>query len=130
MAIAGLVLQGEMEAQAGRLDAAIASLREAAQLEDKLRYDEPPDWIQPVRHTLGAVLLRANQPADAEQAYRADLERFPENGWALMGLRDALSRQGKTAEVRVANARFKQAWRQADIRPTVTCYCQEYAVGK
>ena len=25
--------------------------------EDELRYDEPPDWIQPVRHALGAALL-------------------------------------------------------------------------
>lgn len=47
LAIAKLVLEGEMQAQEGHLDQAEAKLAEAVQLEDKLRYDEPPDWIQP-----------------------------------------------------------------------------------
>ena len=59
--IASLVLNGEIAAREGNLDEAITNLRAAVQLEDTLRYDEPPDWIQPVRHTLGAVLLRAHQ---------------------------------------------------------------------
>ena len=36
-----------------------AALRAAVALEDTLLYDEPPDWIQPVRHALGAALVAA-----------------------------------------------------------------------
>ena len=48
--------------------------------------DEPPEWIQPVRHTLGAALLRAGRPDVAEEVYREDLVRYPGNGWALFGV--------------------------------------------
>ena len=122
--IAALVLGGELAAQAGDLTLAARNLREAAQHEDGLRYDEPPDWVQPVRHTLGAVLLRAGDAAGAEAVYRQDLKRFPENGWSLMGLRDALRRQGKQAEAAAVDLRFKNGWAQADVKPTATCYCQ------
>ncbi|HWI56005.1 MAG TPA: hypothetical protein VNZ22_02175 [Bacillota bacterium] len=123
--IASRVLAGEMAAQRGQWEAAIQALREGVQIENTLRYNEPPDWIQPVRHTLGAVLLRAGKASEAATVYREDLERYPENGWSLMGLRDALRQQGKDAEARVVDKRCKKAWRQADVHPSTTCYCQE-----
>lgn len=122
LAIAALVLDGEMAARGNNFDPAIAKLREAVRLEDGLHYDEPPDWIQPVRHTLGAVLMRAGRAAEAEVLYRDDLRKNPENGWALMGLRDALRQQGK--EAKAVDKRFRKAWAKADIAPTYTCYCR------
>src|SRR5581483_9559435 len=125
LAIASRVLEGEMAARAGRFELAVPKLQEAAKLEDDLKYDEPPDWIQPVRHTLGAVLLKAGNPAEAEEVYREDLKRYPGNGWALMGLRNAFQQQGKQSEARTAQKRFQKAWAQADIKPAYTCYCQQ-----
>jgi tetratricopeptide (TPR) repeat protein len=125
LAIAGKVLEGEMAARRSEFAAAVAALTEASSLEDQLLYDEPPDWIQPVRHTLGAVLLRANRPSQAEKVYREDLLRYPGNGWSLMGLRDSLRQQGKSREATEADSRFKKAWATADIRPSYTCYCQQ-----
>ena len=130
LTIAAHVLDGEMQAKAGDYDAAIATLREAVRIEDSLLYDEPPDWIQPIRHTLGAVLLRAGRAGEAEQMYRQDLASYPVNGWSLMGLRDSLNRQGKTAEARVVDARLRKAWAGADIKPTATCYCQAAPVKR
>ena len=78
-------------------------------------YDEPPTWHLPVRHNLGAVLLKAGRPADAERVYRADLEVFRENGWALAGLRSALLAQGKEEEAAAVEARLAEAWREADV---------------
>ncbi len=124
LAIAALTLDGEMLAKQEKLDEAIAKLREAVRLEDKLVYDEPPDWIQPVRHTLGAVLLRSNRAAEAETVYREDLQAYAENGWSLMGLRDALKAQGKQAEATEVGKRFRRQWAKADITPPSTCYCQ------
>ena len=124
LAIATLVLDGEMLARANNFEPSIAKLQEAVQREDKLRYDEPPDWIQPARHTLGAVLLRAGRGAEAEAVYRGDLKRNPENGWALMGLRDALQQQGRKEEAAKVDQRFHKAWATADVSPDTTCYCQ------
>ncbi len=124
LTIAIRVLDGEIAARAGRYDESIARLRDAARVEDALRYDEPPDWIQPVRHTLGAVLLRAGRPAEAEVVYREDLKRFPENGWSLFGLSRALQDQGKMKEAAAARARFVRAWAKADVKIDSTCFCQ------
>lgn len=125
LAIASRVLEAEMAAREGRFEVAVPKLQEAARLEDALKYDEPPDWIQPVRHTLGAVLLKAGKPADAEQVYRQDLQRYPGNGWGLLGLRNALQLQGRNTEAQLIERRFKKAWATADITPAFTCYCQQ-----
>jgi hypothetical protein len=65
---------------------------------------------------MGAVLLAAGHPAEAEEAFRRDLERFPDNGWSLHGLAAALRAQGKTAEAAQVEARFQLAWRDADVQ--------------
>lgn len=109
------VLAGELAAARGDHREAARRLRRAVELEEALNYDEPPPWLQPVRHSLGAVLLEAGRPADAESVYRANLERYPENGWALFGLSLALRQQGRTEEARETARRFEEAWRHADV---------------
>lgn len=123
LTIASHVLDGEIAARAGKYDEAITNLREAVKIEDTLRYDEPPDWIQPVRHTLGAVLLRAGRPAEAEAVYREDLRRFPENGWSLFGLGESLKQQGQKKTAAEAQRRFARVWAGADIQIGSTCLC-------
>jgi tetratricopeptide (TPR) repeat protein len=125
LAIAELVLDGEMRASQNDLVGSQSKLQQAVRLEDQLKYDEPPDWIQAVRHTLGAVLMRAGRTSEAEGVYREDLQRNPENGWALMGLRDALKRQGKQHEAATVERRLIRSWAHADVSPKSTCYCQE-----
>jgi tetratricopeptide (TPR) repeat protein len=124
LAVATGLLDGEMAARRDDFDRAVASLRQAVKVEDGMRYDEPPDWMQPVRHTLGAVLLRAGRYAEAETVYREDLARYPGNGWALFGLGRALRLQKKDAEASQVEARFKAIWAHADVTLGSTCYCQ------
>jgi Flp pilus assembly protein TadD len=69
-------------------------------------YIEPPYWHQPVRHHLGALLLKAGRPAEAEQRYREDLKRFPNNAWSLAGLAASLKAQGKDAEAAEVEAQL------------------------
>jgi tetratricopeptide (TPR) repeat protein len=103
-------------ARAGKdLDGATAALREAVAIEDSLPYDEPPAWNSPTRQALGATLLAAGKPAEAETAYREELERNPENGWSLHGLEKSLRAQKKTAEADAIKARFAAAWANADV---------------
>ncbi len=124
-AMAALLLEGEMAAKQKDFKTSIAKLKKAVEAEDNLLLNEPPDWMQPVRHTLGAVLLRAGRAAEAEQVYREDLKRNPENGWGLMGLRDSLQRLGKFEETDSTAVRLAAAWQEADVKPRATCYCQD-----
>jgi tetratricopeptide (TPR) repeat protein len=104
-------------------DAAIALLEEAIPLEDKARYSEPPRYLQPIRHTLGAVYFRAGRYADAERVYREDLAKWPNNGWSLFGLAHSLNEQGKTGEADEAFAAYEAAWQHADKPLRTTCEC-------
>jgi tetratricopeptide (TPR) repeat protein len=113
--IATHALMGEIAARSGDLSGAIAHFQEAKTIEDGILYFEPPTWYYPIRHSLGAVFLKVNRPAEAERVYREDLKRFPENGWALFGLSQALRAQGKPAEAAKVDTRFKKAWQSADV---------------
>ncbi|HJU65767.1 MAG TPA: alpha/beta hydrolase, partial [Gemmatimonadaceae bacterium] len=106
----------EIATERGDYDAAIRHLRKAAELEDGLAYDEPPVWHLPVRQQMGVVLLAARRAAEAERAYREDLERHPENGWSLYGLTTALEAQGKKQEAAQVRARFEKVWSGADVK--------------
>jgi tetratricopeptide (TPR) repeat protein len=98
-----------------KYDDAIAALNTAVTIEDTLPYDEPPAWHWPTRLALGDVLLEAKKPADAEQVYRDELQRNPENGWSLFGLARALKAQGKKQEAQEVSDRFAKAWANADV---------------
>lgn len=113
--IAPMMLRGEIALRAGRADEAVEIFERARDVEDSLLYDEPPLWYRPVRHTLGQAYLDAGRPADAERAYRDDLDRFPANGWSLRGLALSLKAQGRTDEAARVEERFRAAWREATI---------------
>ena len=121
--VAASVLEGEISYREGKIDAGLKSLRDAVVKEDALHYDEPPTWIQPVRHALGAALLQAGKFKEAEQVYRDDLKVRPENGWSLYGLSRALKAEKKNDEAAAVEARFNDAWRDADIKLASSCLC-------
>jgi len=114
LALADASLRGEILLAQKQYPRAIASLRRAVELEDALESEEPPPWSVPARQALGAALLLAGQPAEAERAFLGDLERHPENGWALYGLAQSLRRSQRTVAAEAAEARFRAAWRHAD----------------
>jgi tetratricopeptide (TPR) repeat protein len=120
--LAAHTLAGEIAFRRGQIDAAVAELTKAVEIEDTLRYMEPPDWFQPVRHSLGAVLLADGRIDDAEKVYRADLAHVPENGWSLFGLSRCLESKNPT-EAASVRARFEAAWAHADTKLAATCMC-------
>ncbi|MDH5590980.1 MAG: tetratricopeptide repeat protein, partial [Gemmatimonadota bacterium] len=114
MGVVGGILNGEILLVEGDLPGAIAALEEAVEVEDGLQYDEPEPLNFTARHWLGAVLLEAGRPADAEAVYRASLEDHPRNGWSLFGLEQALRAQGRDADADVVDGEFQDAWARAD----------------
>ncbi len=125
LSAAGELLKGEILYREGRKEEGIAALKKAAALEDALRYDEPPDWIHPVRHALGAVLLQEGRHAEAEKAFREDLKKYPGNGWSLFGLSQSLKGQGRDADAAASDAKFKKAWATSDYLLKSPCACQQ-----
>jgi len=124
LGVAEQLVEGEILYREGKAEAGIAALTEAADRESRLRYDEPPDWIQPIRHALGATLMQEGRFAEAEKAYREDLATWPNNGWSLYGLTRALRLQKKDAEADEVEARFQEVWAQADVPLKSSCFCQ------
>ncbi len=113
-------LSAEIAEKKERYDIAIAHLKKAVALEDQLNYDEPPPWYAPVRQTLGAVLLEAGRPKEAEEVYLEDLAEFPNNGWSLYGLYLSLKAQGKSENAQRVKKRFEETWQWADIKLTAS----------
>lgn len=120
--IAGLILAGEIDAAEERYDQAVGQLERAVLLQDGLMYNEPPDWFFPVRHYLGAVLLEAGHPQEAETVYWQDLSRNRENGYSLFGLQKALEAQGRKGEAAGFAERQRKAFARADVVLTSSRY--------
>jgi tetratricopeptide (TPR) repeat protein len=96
LGLARATLSAEVDAASGRLDEAIKTLQLARTIEtDSLEYDEPEDWIVPLRHVTGALLLDAGRAAQAEATYRGELEAHPDNGCRCTGFIWLCTRRGK-----------------------------------
>jgi tetratricopeptide (TPR) repeat protein len=117
------LLLGEIAFRAGRHEEAFAALREAVRRDDDLRYDEPWAWMMPARHALGALLVEAGRLDEAEEVYRADLARHPNNGWSLRGLLACLEARGANAAVQKAAKEFERSWANADVEIAASCFC-------
>jgi tetratricopeptide (TPR) repeat protein len=111
--IAAATLEGDIAFEQGQGEAAVDSLRQAISLQDELPYMEPPYWFVSARLDLGRVLLELDRAEEAEAVYRADLDQYPNNGWALRGLAASLSAQGKTTDE--VDGHLDEAWRHADV---------------
>jgi tetratricopeptide (TPR) repeat protein len=130
IAIARRMAEGELAYALGDSEQAFELLREAVSMEENLKYDEPPGWMQPVRHALGALLLADGRAAEAENVYWDDLKRHPNNAWSLLGLQQALLKQDKTAQAEEMVEQVKAAWARADVQPVASCYCHPEARKK
>ncbi|MEC7970721.1 MAG: hypothetical protein VX171_10170, partial [Pseudomonadota bacterium] len=112
--------EGEVLMAQGDVQGAIRAFQAGVAIEDQNNYTEPPDWAQPMRHYLGAALLKAAQPAAAEAVYRRDLRWNQNNGWALFGLHQALVAQGKSSEAEQIYGEWQTAWTYADVELTAS----------
>jgi len=116
LGIAELVLDARLALNRNERPKAVDLLRKAVTMEDALNYGEPPDWMLPVRETLGAVLLLGGDAAEAEKVFRAGLSQFPRSGRCLFGLRESLKVQKKDYAARQIDLEFQAAWRSADAK--------------
>jgi tetratricopeptide (TPR) repeat protein len=115
VAVLTSALTGEIAMRRERYVEAVTAFEQAVKAQDALNFDEPPDWLQSMRLYLGAALLKAGRSKDAEAVYREELHDLHENGWALFGLWQSVTAQGRNAEAQQIRKRFDQAWKNADV---------------
>lgn len=113
--IAQRVLKAEILASEASYDQSIALLKEAAKMEDKLNYNEPPDWFFSVRHHMGAVQIEAGKYRDAITTFEEDLDRLPKNGWAYHGMKLAYAKLKDTDKMKEMDELLASSWATADI---------------
>jgi len=131
--VAAAMLEGELEYRRGNHESAFASLRKAIEFEDALPYADPPPWMQPVRHALGALLLEQGCISEAEMVYREDLglsKSLPRrkarinNVWGLHGLHECFIRSGKHDEAQFISIQRDIAVASADVPIIASCFCR------
>jgi tetratricopeptide (TPR) repeat protein len=133
LAVAGEMLDGEIDYRESRFDDAFAHLRRAIELDDSLPYDEPWGWMQPTRHAYGALLLEQGHVAEAAQVYAADLGldptlarpcQHPGNVWSLHGYHECLQRLGRTDEAALIGQQLDLLKARADVPILASCACR------
>jgi tetratricopeptide (TPR) repeat protein len=103
--IAARVAQAE-----GDYDGAVTEFEQAVAIQDILPYLEPPYWYYPVRQSLGAALIQAGRPDEAERVFLESLLHFPNNGWALYGLMKAQEALGNRTGAAQTAKLLAKAW--------------------
>jgi tetratricopeptide (TPR) repeat protein len=98
------------------VDVAIENWKQAVAIQDKMNYNEPPEWYYPVRESLGATLLMSGKAAEAEAVFREDLKLHPNNPRSLFGLWNSLEAQKQSTEAETVQAAFNKAWKNADTQ--------------
>lgn len=133
LAVAAEMLDGEIAYRRGNFVMAFAKLEAGIAREDALMYSEPPGWMQPIRHALGALALEQGDLQRAEAAYKADLglsdalpraRQHPRNIWALHGYRDCLVRLSREEEARDVGKQLDEVSAGADVKVEASCFCR------
>lgn len=131
--IAEQMMLGEIEYRKQNYDVAYDHLRQAVQLDDDLKYDEPWGWMQPARHALGALLLEQGHIEKAKQIYLDDLglsdtlvstSQHKDNLWSLHGLVECLEREGDLVQAKHMRGRLNLAKARADVPIEASCACR------
>jgi tetratricopeptide (TPR) repeat protein len=115
------ILAGEILFAEGKGADAVAQLKNAVTEEDALIYREPQDWLVPARQYLGNLLLKMNNPLEAEKVYGEDLVLNPGNGWSLLGLHRSLKALGKDGASEYEK-KYRDAFGESDVEVTASVF--------
>lgn len=133
LAVAEVILAGELEYRRENYDIAFVRLREAVDLYDNLNYSEPWSWMMPPRHALGALLLEQGHVDEAASIYRADLglddtlvrpSQHQNNIWSLLGYAECCERLGDSKTLEAIRPALAKARQVADSSIEVSCFCR------
>lgn len=92
----------------------ITAWSKAVEVQDKLWYNEPPDWYYTTRESLGYALLAQGKALDAERVFTQDLNENRLSGRSLNGLKLSLEAQKKPVSVELEQ-KLATAWRNSTV---------------
>ena len=114
-------LQALIAQAKGQADQAIALLKEAVQIEESMRAPNgAADPIKPSHELLGEVLLQANKPKDAADAFETSLLRMPNRARSLMGAVKAHAAAGDKQKSAERLATLNSFWKGKPFSGTTT----------
>jgi Flp pilus assembly protein TadD len=133
------MLSGLLQYRRGDFELTFRTLRRAVDYEDRLCFSNPPSWMLPSRHTLGALYLEQGRVEDAERVFREDTgfaDWHPRrrarlnNVWGLHGLGECLELAGKSEEEVYVKAALELTMASADVKIEASCYCRRSALSR
>jgi tetratricopeptide (TPR) repeat protein len=109
------MLTALIDAGEGRMDPAIARVREAAKRSDAIPFQfGPPRDVKPPHELAGELLMRQGKPAEALAEFDASLQSAPNRAMSLLGRARALKAMGDTARADAAMDVLHKQWHAAD----------------
>ena len=113
-----LAAQAWVELAQGRRDAALALMRQSADLQDASeKATVTPGYVAPSRELLGEMLLELKQPAQALKEFEASAVHDPNRLRGLHGAAVAAAQAGETAKARAYYANLLTLAAKGDPRP-------------
>jgi tetratricopeptide (TPR) repeat protein len=113
------LLSGFISLKQNKTTEAIAAFQKAVDIESRMTYNEPRDWLLSPKQYLGAAYLSAGKWKEAQTVFEKDLKVNAENVWSLWGLQQSLAKQKKTPEAARVKAKFVKASVKSDVKPEV-----------
>jgi len=110
LTIAEHSLRARLAQEKGDIASAIALWTQAADVQDKLVYTEPPYWYYPIRQSLGAAHLMNGDPVAAIEAFQAALVKSPNNGWTIYGLAEAYEQAEQSEMADALRTHMATSW--------------------
>ena len=140
------VVRGEMQGQPGKAveimmlevsalaasmqgdnDKAIEMMKRATTLEEEMSPPSgPPSLIKPSHELYGEILLRANRPKEAAQAFAVALSRQPNRARSLVGVARTADKLGDAKQATEAYSKLAKIWSQADAGSAEVREAQDY----
>ncbi len=71
---------------------------------------DPPEWYFSTILGLGYTFLDSGKPEQAILTFESSLNQYPENGWALFGIKMAYEQMHETAKAQEFENRFNKIW--------------------
>lgn len=119
LSVAELVLKAALAEAQKQPAQQIAYLTEAAAIQARFNYDEPPSWYIPLQIPLGKALLEQKRFSEAAQVFEMALSKLQRNGRLLYGLTLGLKGQGLTWNAFWTERETKAALKQASAPLTL-----------
>src|SRR5215203_2344405 len=98
---------------------AITHLEKATEIESKMTYAEPRDWMLSPKQYLGSAYFTAKRYSEAQKTFERDLKVNADNVWSLYGLEQSLTKQKKQTEATKIKNKLTKALVGSDTKPGI-----------